>query len=124
MKSRLEDKHLRILPQGLRKFEKSAGNLLVSPVQVNIGNTDDLSANKSITQHVEVVSPFEKQRRLEQIFRSQEPGSDMIVFYSTKRMCDQLARSLGRDFGAAAILGDNSQVKWFFLSLISKSLLY
>lgn len=60
-------------------------------------------------QHVEVVPPFEKQRRLEQILRSQEPGSKIIVFCSTKRMCDQLARSLGRDFGAAAIHGDKSQ---------------
>lgn len=58
---------------------------------------------------MEVVPPFEKQRRLEQILRSQEPGSKIIVFCSTKRMCDQLARTLGRDFGAAAIHGDKSQ---------------
>jgi superfamily II DNA/RNA helicase len=29
---------------------KIAGNLLVDPVQVNNGNTDELAANKSITQ--------------------------------------------------------------------------
>ncbi|KAL3688460.1 hypothetical protein R1sor_014769 [Riccia sorocarpa] len=92
-----------------KEVRKIAGDLLVNPVQVNIGNTDELSANKSITQHVEVVPPFEKQRRLEQILRSQEPGSKIIVFCSTKRMCDQLARSLSRDFGAAAIHGDKSQ---------------
>ncbi|CAM6100426.1 unnamed protein product [Calypogeia fissa] len=92
-----------------KEVRKIAGDLLVNPVQVNIGNTDELSANKSITQHVEVVPPYEKQRRLEQILRSQEPGSKIIVFCSTKRMCDQLARTLGRDFGAAAIHGDKSQ---------------
>lgn len=54
---------------------------------------------------------MEKGRRLEQILRSQEPGSRIIIFCSTKRMCDQLARSLSRQFGAAAIHGDKSQVE-------------
>lgn len=33
-----------------KEVRKIAGDLLVNPVQVNIGNTDELSANKSITQ--------------------------------------------------------------------------
>ena len=52
---------------------------------------------------------MEKQRRLEQILRSQEPGSKVIIFCSTKRMCDQLTRNITRQFGAAAIHGDKSQ---------------
>lgn len=52
---------------------------------------------------------MDKQRRLEQILRSQERGSKIIIFCSTKRLCDQLARSMGRAFGAAAIHGDKSQ---------------
>lgn len=52
---------------------------------------------------------MDKHRRLEQILRSQEPGSKIIVFCSTKKMCDQLARNLTRQFGAAAIHGDKSQ---------------
>ncbi|KAI3921509.1 hypothetical protein MKW98_013443, partial [Papaver atlanticum] len=59
--------------------------------------------------YVEVVQPMNKQRRLEQILRSQERGSRVIIFCATKRMCDQLARSIGRSFGAAAIHGDKSQ---------------
>lgn len=92
-----------------KEVRKIAGDLLINPVRVNIGNTDELSANKSITQNVEVVVPYEKQRRVEQILRSQEPGSKIIIFCSTKRMCDTLSRNLGRDFGAAAIHGDKSQ---------------
>ncbi|XP_068661408.1 DEAD-box ATP-dependent RNA helicase 46-like [Aristolochia californica] len=92
-----------------KEVRKIAGDLLVNPVQVNIGSIDELAANKSITQYVEVVSPMEKQRRLEQILRSQERGSKIIIFCSTKRLCDQLARSIGRTFGAAAIHGDKSQ---------------
>ncbi|KAL0331952.1 UNVERIFIED_CONTAM: ATP-dependent RNA helicase-like protein DB10 [Sesamum calycinum] len=57
--------------------------------------------------YVEVLSPMDKRRRLEQILRSQE-GSKIIIFCSTKKMCDQLAGSLTRQFGAA-IHGDKSQ---------------
>ncbi|KAM7279576.1 hypothetical protein ACFE04_006710 [Oxalis oulophora] len=92
-----------------KEVRKIAADLLVNPVQVNIGNVDELVANKSITQYVEVMAPMEKHRRLEQILRSQEPGSKIIIFCSTKKMCDQLARNLTRNFGAAAIHGDKSQ---------------
>ncbi|OVA20740.1 WW domain [Macleaya cordata] len=92
-----------------KEVRKIAADLLVKPVQVNIGNIDELVANKSITQYVELVAPMEKQRRLEQILRSQEPGSKVIIFCSTKKMCDQLARTMTRHFGAAAIHGDKSQ---------------
>ncbi|XP_042498005.1 ATP-dependent RNA helicase-like protein DB10 isoform X2 [Macadamia integrifolia] len=94
-----------------KEVRKIAADLLVNPVQVNIGNINELVANKSITQYVEVVASMEKQRRLEQILRSQEPGSKCIVFCSTKKMCDQLARTIGRQFGAAAIHGDKSQIE-------------
>lgn len=55
------------------------------------------------------MTSMEKHRRLEQILRSQEPGSKIIVFCSTKKMCDQLARNINRQFGAASIHGDKSQ---------------
>ncbi|KAL6970190.1 RNA helicase [Sarracenia purpurea var. burkii] len=92
-----------------KEVRKIASDLLVNPVQVTIGSVDELAANKSITQYVEVVPQMEKQRRLEQILRAQERGSKVIIFCSTKRLCDQLARSIGRNFGAAAIHGDKSQ---------------
>uniref|UniRef100_A0A803MUF8 RNA helicase n=1 Tax=Chenopodium quinoa TaxID=63459 RepID=A0A803MUF8_CHEQI len=92
-----------------KEVRKIAADLLSNAVQVNIGNADELVANKSITQHVEVVSSMEKQRRLEQILRSEEPGSKIIIFCATKKMCDLLARNLSRPFGAAAIHGDKSQ---------------
>ncbi|KAG5056411.1 hypothetical protein JHK86_011407 [Glycine max] len=94
-----------------KEVRKIAADLLVKPVQVNIGNVDELVANKSITQHVEVLPPMEKQRRLEHILRSQDSGSKIIIFCSTKKMCDQLARNLTRQFGAAAIHGDKSQAE-------------
>ncbi|GKD12139.1 DEAD-box ATP-dependent RNA helicase 14-like protein, partial [Tanacetum coccineum] len=92
-----------------KEVRKIAADFLVNPVQVNIGNVDELVANKSITQHVEVLTYPEKNRRLEQIIRSQTPGSKIIIFCATKKMCDQLARNLTRPFGAAAIHGDKNQ---------------
>ncbi|CAN0928081.1 DEAD-box ATP-dependent RNA helicase 40 [Linum grandiflorum] len=92
-----------------KEVKKIAGDLLVQPVQVNIGNVDELAANKSITQFVEMVPHMEKERRLDQILRSQERGSKVIIFCSTKRLCDQLARGILRQFGANAIHGDKSQ---------------
>ncbi|GJV17371.1 DEAD-box ATP-dependent RNA helicase 14-like protein [Tanacetum coccineum] len=58
---------------------------------------------------VEVLTLPEKTVRLEQIIRSQTPGSKIIIFCATKKMCDQLARNLTRPFGAAAIHGDKNQ---------------
>ncbi|XP_073149092.1 ATP-dependent RNA helicase-like protein DB10 isoform X2 [Henckelia pumila] len=92
-----------------KEVRRIAADLLVNPVQVNIGNVDELVANKAITQYVEVLSSMEKRKRLEQILRSQEPGSKIIIFCSTKKMCDILAGSLTSQFGAAAIHGDKSQ---------------
>ncbi|CAA0828524.1 DEAD-box ATP-dependent RNA helicase 46 [Striga hermonthica] len=92
-----------------KEVRRIAADLLVNSVQVNIGNVDELVANKAITQYVEVLPPMEKRRRLEQILRSQEPGSKVIIFCSTKKMCDQLAGNLTRQFGAVAIHGDKSQ---------------
>jgi ATP-dependent RNA helicase DDX5/DBP2 len=62
-------------------------------------------------QYVEVVPPMDKQRRLEQILRDQERGSKIIIFCSTKKMCDQLARGIGRNFNALSIHGDKSQAE-------------
>ncbi|KAL9254163.1 DEAD-box ATP-dependent RNA helicase 46-like protein [Drosera capensis] len=92
-----------------KEVRRIAADLLVKPIQVNIGNVDQLVANKAIMQHVEVVSRTDKKRRLYQILQSQEPGSKIIIFCATKKMCDMIAENLNQQFGAAAIHGDKSQ---------------
>ncbi|XP_075501231.1 ATP-dependent RNA helicase-like protein DB10 isoform X1 [Primulina tabacum] len=94
-----------------KEVRRIAANLLVNPIQVNIGSVDELAANSAITQHVEVMSSGHKLRRLEQIIRSQEPGSKVIIFCSTKKKCNQLAGALAQQFVAAAIHGDKSQAE-------------
>jgi len=44
-----------------------------------------------------------------QILRAKPPGTRFIIFCSTKRMCDQLAGNLGREFNASSIHGDKRQ---------------
>merc|ERR1719160_2407480 len=51
----------------------------------------------------------EKQQILNQIFGSLEAGSRVIIFTSTKRMCDQLGMQLGRSIGCGIIHGDKDQ---------------
>ncbi|CAA0833770.1 DEAD-box ATP-dependent RNA helicase 14, partial [Striga hermonthica] len=92
-----------------KEVRRIAADFMANPVQVNIGNVDELAANKAITQHVEVLAHMDKRGRLLEILRSQEPGSKIIIFCSTKRMCDMLADNLNRQFGAAAIHGDKCQ---------------
>ncbi|KAJ0919273.1 putative RNA helicase [Helianthus annuus] len=72
-------------------------------------NADFILKMNIYSCYVEVVPHMEKQRRVEQILRSEERGSKNIIFCSTKKLCDQLTRSISRNFGAAAIHGDKSQ---------------
>ena len=82
-------------------------------VHIFVGEVQEkLVANKSITQHVDVMQRgdfYEKLGRTHDILRSKPPGSRVIVFCTTKRMCDQLARSIEPRFRAAAIHGDKRQ---------------
>ena len=96
---------------------KSIAAQFVKPdaVCVFVGQVEDrLVANTSIAQHVDVMGSMgggsaEKMPRLRQLLQSKPPGTRIIIFCSTKRMCDQLAMGLGRDFRAAAIHGDKQQ---------------
>eukprot|EP00798_Chlamydomonas_sp_ICE-L_P027598 gene27598-7235_t len=79
-------------------------------IHVFIGGVEDkLVANKSITQHVKVTtSPQDKMAELTRILRMKS-GDRIIIFCTTKRMCDQLTYSIQRDFRCAAIHGDKRQ---------------
>ena len=55
------------------------------------------------------MSGHEKLPELQRILRSKPPGTRIMIFCTTKRMCDQLSYSIARDFRAAAIHGDKRQ---------------
>lgn len=80
------------------------------PVHVFVGGVEEkLVANKSITQVVMVVNQHEKMSQLTNLLRSKPRGTKTIIFAGTKRMCDQLSYTVGREFNAIAIHGDKRQ---------------
>ena len=88
-------------------------NMFMVRMQVHVfvgGVEERLVANKAITQVVDVMGPYDdKMTKLRAILNGKPRGTRIIIFCSTKRMCDQLARNLSREYGAAAIHGDKKQ---------------
>ena len=74
-----------------------AGDFMMDPVVIYVGNVDALQANKDVTQTIHVVQGLrQKEQLLDGIIRAEEPGSRIIIFCSTKRMCDQVERTLNQ----------------------------
>mmetsp|Transcript_5481 Transcript_5481/g.16615 ORF Transcript_5481/g.16615 Transcript_5481/m.16615 type:complete len:432 (-) Transcript_5481:756-2051(-) len=95
-----------------REVKAIASQFVVNQtVHVFIGGVEEkLVANKSITQNVQIVNGMhEKNAELAKILRSKPPGARIIVFCSTKRMCDQLCMAMMREFRAGSIHGDKRQ---------------
>jgi ATP-dependent RNA helicase DDX5/DBP2 len=94
-----------------REVKAIAAQFVVNrTVHVFVGGVEEkLVANKSITQTVLVVGQHEKMGQLVSLLRSKPAGTKMIIFAGTKRMCDQLAYGICREFRAAAIHGDKRQ---------------
>jgi ATP-dependent RNA helicase DDX5/DBP2 len=91
-----------------KEVRNMANDFLKDFYQVTVGSLE-LSANKDITQYVEVVSDADKYRRMT-AFLKEYGVEKMIVFVETKRGCDQLTRSLQHNgFPARCIHGDKSQ---------------
>jgi ATP-dependent RNA helicase DDX5/DBP2 len=84
------------------------------PVHINIGSMD-LTANHRITQHVEVINPYDKRQRLVSLLQRNDEydisrGDKVIIFSETKRGCDDLTRNMRMDgLPALSIHGDKSQ---------------
>jgi ATP-dependent RNA helicase DDX5/DBP2 len=94
-----------------KEVRKLASEFLTNPAIVYIGDTNSLVANKDVTQVVTVVDdrPGTKEYMLQDIIRKEGHGARIIIFCSTKRMCDQLERSLMRVVPCSAIHGDKDQ---------------
>ncbi|KAI5054789.1 hypothetical protein GOP47_0029934 [Adiantum capillus-veneris] len=94
-----------------KEVEGLARQFLQNPYKVVIGS-QDLKANHSILQIVEVVSENEKYSKLADLLERVMDGSKVIVFMETKRGCDQVTRQLRMDgFAALSIHGDKSQAE-------------
>ena len=92
-----------------KSVQQLANDFLTDPYEVHVGSLD-LRANISITQHVEIVTDYEKYPRLVHHMRAHTHKGRTIIFVETKKGCDQLTRSLmGERFPCRCIHGDKSQ---------------
>ena len=94
-----------------------AKEFLTNPIEVKIGDLNVLNANKSITQNLIFVKPYEKETKLMEILENDILKSGnrrnipkTIIFVNRKTQCDDLAYKLNGDgYAAKALHGDISQ---------------
>lgn len=85
----------------------------------------ELSANHNITQIIEVVSDFEKRRKLDKhLEQISQENAKVLIFVATKRTADELTKFLRQEgWPALAIHGDKEQcVAPHVLLLVSYSI--
>ena len=80
-------------------------------MQINIGKADqELVANKSIKQVIEMVTPSDKFDKLKTFLKAADPASRILVFANQKRVVQEVADQLWADgLFIDAIHGDKSQ---------------
>ena len=100
-----------------REVRSLASEFLAEPVVIYVGDTSgSLKANSDVTQHVFVCNPGDKDRLLAECVRKEVQASQgqtcrIIVFANSKRLCDQLERSMPRllQLRCSAMHGDKDQ---------------
>lgn len=98
-------------PEEVRKL---ATGYMSSPVKVTIGNRDELTANKRITQIVEVVQPYDKEKKLFELLRkyhvANDPENKILIFALYKKEATRIERSLQyKGYSVSAVHGDLNQ---------------
>merc|ERR1719361_1622688 len=92
------------------KEVKSLAAEFLAPDRLFLKIGDQNKAAVTVTQRVEVIERFHKQRWIIELLQREFPGQQILVFAGTKRMCDQLSRDLAsQGFRASAIHGDKEQ---------------
>lgn len=93
-----------------KEIQALARDYLHEFYQVTVGSLD-LTANKDVTQIIEVCADHDKYRSLLKHLKENLSEKDrVLVFVETKKGCDMLTRSLRSDgFQARAMHGDKSQ---------------
>lgn len=97
-----------------KEVRELAATFMNDPVKVSIGNTDELSANKRITQIVEVIGQFDKDKKLLDLLKKYHSGpkkdEKVLIFALYKKEAARVEKTLQyRGYNVAAIHGDLSQ---------------
>ncbi|KAJ3701416.1 hypothetical protein LUZ61_005121 [Rhynchospora tenuis] len=94
-----------------KEVEQLARTFLYNPYKVIIGS-EELKANHSIHQIVEILSESQKYNKLVNLLEDIMDGSRILIFLDTKKGCDQVTRQLRTDgWPALCIHGDKSQAE-------------
>lgn len=97
-----------------KEVRELAATFMNTPVKVSIGDRDELSANKRITQIVEVIEPYDKEQKLLQLLKKYQSGAHandkVLIFALYKKEATRVEALLQRNrYSVAAIHGDLSQ---------------
>lgn len=97
-----------------KEVRELASSFMSDPVKVSIGNRDELSANKRITQVVEVIEQFHKEKKLLELLKKYQSGAKkndkVLIFALYKKEAARVERNLKYNgYKVAAIHGDLSQ---------------
>ena len=81
-----------------KEVRELASSFMKNPIRVSIGNTDQLTANKKITQIVEVVDPRGKERKLLELLKKYHSGpkknEKVLIFALYKKEATRVERNL------------------------------
>ena len=93
-----------------KSVERIARNLLVNPIQLNVGQTGVLVANEDVKQEIIVLEEDQKKDRLTEILKSLPENSKTIVFTMMKSTCQRTANNLwDAGYNCDALHGDKEQ---------------
>jgi len=97
-------------PKAVKKLAKNY--LKADAVRVNVGETEELAANKAVSQKFMALGDDEKDARLWSIISDLDESAKVIVFANTKRRIDKLHKAV-REFNwtAVAMHGDKTQAE-------------
>lgn len=96
-----------------KEVRELANGFMKNPIKVSIGNRDELTANKRIKQIVEVIDPYDKEKKLIQLLNKYQNNNDKILIFALyKKEASRIERTLKyKGFEVAALHGDLSQIQ-------------
>merc|ERR1719223_118010 len=95
-------------PKAVKKLAKNY--LKADAVRVNVGETEELAANKAVTQTFMALGDDEKDERLWGIISKLDEAAKVMVFANTKRRIDKLHMAMRQfNWSAVAMHGDKTQ---------------
>jgi len=94
-----------------KAVQKLANNYLKKDfVHINVGETEELAANKAVTQEFFKLDDDEKDSKLWRIMDTFGPSDKCIVFANTKNRIDKLAKAVwSSGYSCVAMHGDRTQ---------------